>query len=59
MPIIFEIRMAVWVAFMFAALVLVLAYLFPSMRGPNWNSTEDLLLAIIFALLAIGVKPQL
>jgi hypothetical protein len=56
MSILLAIRIAAWLAFICITLVLVAVYLFPSMRGPNWTNS-DLLLAAIFALLAIALKP--
>ena len=50
------VQLGLAMAFVLVALLLVFAYWFPSMRGPTWTDKE-LLAAIVFALLAIAVRP--
>lgn len=51
------IQVALWLGCLCAGAVLIAAYLFPSTRGPNWKES-DLLLAAVFLLISIALKPE-
>jgi VIT1/CCC1 family predicted Fe2+/Mn2+ transporter len=49
-------QIALFISFIFSALLLVLLHWFPSMRGTAWTG-QELTVAVILALLAIAVRP--
>lgn len=50
-----NLRGGAFYAFFIGAIIILLAHLFPSMRGPRWQE-NDLLIAVVLALLAIALK---
>jgi len=48
-------RCALFAACLFAALIMLIAHLFPALHGPNWQA-GDLLISVVFLLFAIAIK---